>query len=260
MLKYAFPVLIVGLSGMVNEVFDKILLKYLVPEDAGPMAQLGIYGANYKLGILMTLFIQMFRYAAEPFFFAEAEKKNAPELFAKVMNYFVIAGLLIFLIVSLYIDLFKYFIGEKYRVGVVIVPIILMANLFYGIYFNLSIWYKLTDRTADGAKISIGGAIITIVLNIILIPILGYIGAAWATFFCFFAMMLASYIWGQKVYPIPYQLKRLLLYFLIAIVIFFSVRYVAEYHRIISYFASTILLALFAFFAFNREKTNTIEN
>lgn len=253
MLNYALPVLVVGLAGMVIEMIDKILLKYLIPEAQNPMAQLGIYGANYKLGILMTLFIQMFRYAAEPFFFAEAEKKKSPELFAKVMNYFVIAGLLIFLLGTLYIDIFKYFIGENYHEGLGIVPVVLMANLFYGIYFNLSIWYKLTDRTGDGAKISVAGAILTILLNLALIPVIGYHGAAWVHFICYFFMMVASYIWGQKVYPIPYQLKPIFLYTAIAVLFFGISSYLDIVSLTLKLTVNTILFLSFAGFSLGRE-------
>lgn len=258
MINYALPVLVVGLAGMVIEMIDKILLKHLLPDASTAMEQLGIYGANYKLGILMTLFIQMFRYAAEPFFFAEAEKKNAPALFAKVMNYFIIIGLLIFLFVTLYIDVFQHFIGEKYRSGLGIVPIVLAANLFYGIYFNLSIWYKITDRTADGAKISIFGAVVTLVLNIFLIPIFGYYGAAWTHFVCYFLMMYISFYWGQKVYPIPYQLKRLLLYAALTIVIFATSRFFNHFEMTAKLAVNTLLIVLFIAFAFFNERRHPI--
>lgn len=220
MLHYALPVLVVGLAGMTNDVIDKLLLKHLLPDADGALAQVGIYGANYKLAVLMTLFIQMFRYAAEPFFFANAEKKESPELFARVMNYFVIFGLSIFLMVTLFIDYFKLFIGVDFHEGLSIVPIILMANLFYGIFFNLSVWYKLTDRTRYGAIISLIGAAITLLLNIILIPIWGYYGSAWAHFVCYFTMMVISYAWGKRFYSIPYALKRLAVYGALAMVLY----------------------------------------
>jgi O-antigen/teichoic acid export membrane protein len=253
MINYALPVLVVGVAGMVNEVIDKILLKFLLPDENTAMAQLGIYGANYKLGILMTLFIQMFRYASEPFFFAEAEKKNAPELFSRVMNYFVIFGLLIFLMVTLYINVFQLFIGEGYRGGLGIVPIILMANLFYGIFYNLSVWYKLTDRTRDGAYISIAGAMITIVINVLFIPSFGYYASAWGHFVCYLVMMVASYVWGQKVYPIPYMTRRLLLYFIIAIAIFFIARLTEDMETWMRMVMNTFMLLGFAGFAFMYE-------
>lgn len=249
MVAYALPVLIVGLAGMINDVSDKILLKYLLPDASTAMAKLGIYGANYKLGILMTLFIQMFRYASEPFFFAEAEKKNSAELFARVMNYFVVFGLIIFLMVVLYIDVFQYFIGAKYREGLGIVPIILMANLFYGVFYNLSIWYKLTDRTRYGAVISIGGAVITVILNVVLIPISGYYGASWAHFFCYLSMMIVSYTWGQKVYPIPYQLKHIAMYTILAGSIYFVSVLISPWGIVLKIALNTVMFIGFLAFA-----------
>ncbi len=256
MLNYALPVLVVGLAGMVNEVIDKILLKYLLPNPDTAMAELGIYGANYKLGVLMTLFIQMFRYAAEPFFFAEAEKKQAPELFAKVLNYFVIIGLLIFLGITLYMDIFQHFIGERFREGLSIVPIVLMANLFYGVFFNLSVWYKLTDRTSNGAVIALIGAAITITFNILLIPILGYTGAAWAHLLCYSAMMVISYVWGQRVFPVPYQWKALLAYLSLAVFMFAISQWLRPEILLQRLLFNTFLLLLFVVPVYFFERKN----
>lgn len=259
-LRYALPVLIVGLAGMVNEVFDKILLKYLLPDSNTAMQQVGIYGANYKLGVLMTLFIQMFRYAAEPFFFSHAENKNSPELFSKVMNYFVVSGLLIFLLVTLYLDVFKLLVDESYYGGLTIVPVILMANLFYGIFFNLSIWYKLTDRTGDAGWVSVGGAAITLIMNIILIPKMGYMGSAWATLVCYFAMMLVSYVWGNKVYPIPYNIGRISLYILATLFIYYISRELEDLPQLIRYSIHTIMFAGFALITLNIERRHSLIN
>lgn len=220
MLTYGLPILIIGFAGMINEVSDKILLKYLLPDKSTAQAQIGIYGANYKLAILMTLFIQMFRYAAEPFFFAESEKTNARETYSQVMTYFVIFTLIIFLGITLFIDIFKYFIGPAFWAGLMIVPIILAAKLFLGVFYNLSVWYKLTNKTLYGAVIAIIGAIITLGLNIYLIPKYGFIGSAWANLICYFSMMLISYFWGRKVYKINYQLRKILFYTLFAGIIF----------------------------------------
>jgi len=224
---YAFPLLIVGIAGMVNEVADKIIFKYLAPvpqgiEDTNKyiMGELGVYGANYKLAVLMTLFIQMFRYAAEPFFFAQAKESNAKQVYADVMKYFVLFGLLIFLGVTLFIDIFKYFIGPEHWEGLYIVPIVLLANLFLGIFFNLSVWYKINDLTRFGAMIAIIGSIITILMNLLLVPQISYLGAAWGHFLCYFVMMILSYILGRKYYPIPYDLKKIFFYFSIALVLF----------------------------------------
>lgn len=259
MLRYAWPILVIGLAGMVNEMLDKILLKYLLKPEEQPMVQLGIYGANYKLGVLMTLFIQMFRFAAEPFFFAEAEKKDAPHLFARVMNYFVIVGLLIFLVVMLYMDIFKILIGERYREGLYIVPIVLMANLVNGVYYNLAIWYKLTDRTLSGAYIALGGAVITIALNVLLIPSFGYHGAAWTRLLTYVLMMLVSFYWGQKVYKIPYNVGRLLVYAAVALLLFFVSNYFIAFSPVVNIALNTLIIGFFAFTAFRYEMKHAPE-
>ena len=251
---YSLPLLVAGLAGMVNETLDRILLKVLLPTTSDVMQQIGIYGANYKIAILMTLFIQMFRYAAEPFFFSQAKEKDAKEIYAKVMKYFIIFGLLIFLFVMLYIDIIKYFIGTDYREGLKIVPIILLANLFLGIIYNLSVWYKLTNKTKFGAFIALIGAVITIVLNIILIPKIGYMGSAWATFFCYFAMMIISFAWSRKTYKIAYDIKNLLFYFILALTIFFFVKYVKIDNTIIKFVVNSALLLSFILLAVLKEK------
>jgi len=215
MMRYSLPLLVAGLAGMVNETIDRILIKYLADPSVA-MDQLGIYGANYKVAILMTIFIQTFRFAAEPFFFNQARKSDSRDIYARVMHYFVIFCATIFLGVMLYMDIVKLFIGEEFREGIHVVPILLMANFFLGIFFNLSIWYKLTNQTKYGAWLAIFGAAITIVLNVILIPLMGYTGAAWATFFCYFAMMVVSYFLGQKHFRVPYRIFRTGLYVILA--------------------------------------------
>lgn len=251
MLLYGSPLLFAGLAGMVNEVIDRILLKYLtvIPEgiENGKeyiLAQIGIYGANYKLSILMTLFIQAFRYAAEPFFFAHKTEKNAKEIYAQVMKYFVIFGLFIFLGIMLYIDIAKYFINSRYWEGLKIVPILLAANLFLGIVYNLSVWYKLTDRTRYGAFIAGGGAIITLTLNFMLIPEMGYMGSAWATFACYFAMMSGSFLLSRKYYRINYELKTIGLYAFTAAAIWYASQY-TDFNIYAKYGLNTLLLAAF---------------
>lgn len=222
MMIYALPLLIFGLAGNINETFDRILLKYLSPGDnAFALSQVGIYSACYKISILMTIVIQGFKYAAEPFFFSYAKENNAKDVYADVMKYFVIVCSLIFLAVMLYIDVVKHFIGEKYYDGLKIVPILLLANMFLGIFYNLSIWYKLTDKTRFGAYLSIFGAIVTITLNFLLIPIIGYMGSAWATFACYSSMMVASYFIGQKHYHVKYNLKKIGAYFVLALSLYF---------------------------------------
>lgn len=223
MLAYSLPMVIIGFAGIINEMLDRSILKFFLPFDAHTnMEQLGIYGACYKLSILMTLFIQAFRYAAEPFFFSHAKEKNSTKVYADVMKYFVIVCVSIFLLVTLYIDIFKYFIGKDFRVGLPVVPILLMANLFLGVYVNLSIWYKLKDKTLLGSYVSIGGALLTIVLNVVFIPKYGYMASAWATLACYSGMAVVSYLLGQRYYPIEYDLKSFFKYFFIALLFHFS--------------------------------------
>jgi len=211
MIIYALPLIIFGLAGAINEVIDRVLLKYLLPENIA-MSEVGIYGAVYKVSILMTIFIQAYRYAAEPFFFAHEKHKDSKIIYANMMKYFVLVTALIFLGTMLYMDIIIHFIGKNFRAGAHVIPILLLANLFLGIYYNLSIWYKLTNKTRYGAYISIIGALITLSLNFYWIPRFSYTGSAWATLICYSSMMLISYFWGQKYYPIPYKLGRILLY------------------------------------------------
>ena len=204
---YALPLMIAGFAGMINETFDRLMIPRLITDKVSAMEQLGIYGACYKLAILMTLFTQTFRFAAEPFFFSHASKENAKEIYAKVMHYFVMMCAIIFLGVMMYMDIIKYFIGSDYYAGLKIVPILLMANLFLGVFYNLSIWYKLSGKTHWGAWLSLIGAGITLLLNFLLIPLMGYMGAAWATLICYAGMMGISYFIGQKYYRVPYDVR-----------------------------------------------------
>jgi O-antigen/teichoic acid export membrane protein len=187
----------------------------------------------------------MFRYAADPFFFAQKDKRNAPETYAQVMKWFVIFGLLIFLGVMFYMDIIKYFIDKSYHEGLNVVPILLLANLFLGIFYNLSIWYKLNDKTIFGAYLAIFGAIITLVLNIVLIPIIGYMGSAWATFVCYLSMMLVSYFLGKKHFPVPYQIKKILAYFVLAVALYGSSMIFRNLEIGIKLFLNTGLIVLF---------------
>ena len=221
MMFYALPLMLAGLGGIINETMDRILLKYLLPDKSTAMAQLGIYGACYKVAILMTIFIQTFRFAAEPFFFSHSKEKNAQQTYADVMKYFVIACSFIFLATMMYIDFIQYFVGEDFRTGLKVVPILLLANLCLGIFFNLSIWYKLTGDTRYGAYLSAFGAAITLLFNFWLIPTMGYMASAWTTLICYFSMMVASYFIGQKNYPINYDLKRILGYLGLSLILFF---------------------------------------
>ena len=219
---YSMPLMIAGLAGVTNETIDRLLLKYLLPTDAD--AQIGLYGAFYKLSIIMTLFVQTFRFAAEPFFFNQEGKQNAKRVYADVMKYFTIITAIIFLTVTVYYDIAIGFIGKDYHDerGATIVPILLLANLFLGIYYNLAVWFKLTEKTKYGAYLAIFGAVITLALNIVLIPQIGFVGSAWATLVCYAAMMVASYFMGRKHYPIPYNIKRIGGYLILMMSLFLS--------------------------------------
>ncbi len=259
LLAYGLPILVIGSAGMINEVSDKILLKYLLPGDVKYVeAQIGIYGASYKLAILMMIFIQMFRYAAEPFFFRESGKKEAKPIYSDVMTYFVIFTWLIFLAVTLNLNIVKYFIGPAFWEGLKIVPIILMAKLFLGIFYNLSVWYKLTNKTLYGAVIALFGAAITIALNVILIPKYGYVGSAWANFACYFSMMMVSFFWGRKVYKVNYKYGRLILYSALALLLFFVFRRMDIQQQAIRLITSAIFILIFlsAAFFMERKKLN----
>lgn len=252
--RYAYPLAIVVLAGMVNEVGDKIMLKHLLPEDGNQMKELGEYGANFKLAVLMSIFIQMFRFAAEPFFFAQAKEKNSRQVYAAVMKYFVIFGLLIFLGVTLFLDIVKYFIDEKFHGGLDIVAIVLIAKLFQGIFYNLSIWYKLTDKTRYGAYIAIMGVVITLGMNIGLVPIYGYMGAAWGQFACFFSMMIVSFILGRKHFKVEYPLIAIAKYFAFALVIYFLSEIIPVENSLISLAVNAAMFLVFFAVAFFSEK------
>ncbi len=215
MLVFGIPLMISGLAGVANEMFDRQLLKYLLPENTW-QAQVGIYGAVYKISIFLVLFNQAFRYAAEPFFFSSEKRENAKETFAVVMNYFVMVMSIGFVLIMAYLDVVKHFIDSKFWEGLHIVPILLMANVFLGVNTNLSFWYKLSDRTNYAIVITGFGLLLTIGLNVYLIPKIGYEGAAWATLVSYGGMMLLSYILGQRLYPIPYKTGRIVLVMLLA--------------------------------------------
>lgn len=241
MFAYSSPMIIVGLGGMINETVDRVLLLNFVPgtEDAAKTV-VSIYSANYKLAIIITMFIQAFRMSAEPFFFNQAKSKDSPQLYARIMKWFVIVMCVAFLITLLYIDIWKYLVGASYRSGLSVVPILLCANICLGIYYNQSIWYKLTDKIKMGMFITLGGVIVTLLVNIIFIPRYGMYASAWATFLCYCSMMIWSYVLGHKYYPIPYNVKKLLAYIGVALILFFLEK------GFMAIVGSTILHLLFA--------------
>ncbi len=219
---YSLPLVIVGMGGVVNETMDRIMLKWWVPgSNDYKETQVAIYSACYKLSILISLFVQAFRMGAEPFFFKQAEGENPQRTYARVMKFFVIVISIMFLVVALYLPVWRYFIAKKLWEGLKVVPVLLLANMFLGIYYNLSIWFKLKNKTAAGAYITLTGAAITVLINFVFIKHYSYMACAWATFFCYGTMMVLSFIWGQKEYRVPYAWKKLTAYIIIAVLLFF---------------------------------------
>jgi len=224
MVRYGYPVMLMGLAGMTNEMFSRVTLEWWLPENfyEGQSAEyaLGVFGACFKFAVLMNLAVQAFRYAAEPFFFSNAADKNSPALFARINHYFIIVCCVLLLTVSINLDILKYFLKrEAYWEGLYVVPILLVGYLFLGVYYNLSAWFKLTDKTHYGTWITLAGAIITIAANYFLIPHFGYLGSSWATLICYFSMTILCYYYGQKYYPIPYAVINGLLYITVTIAI-----------------------------------------
>ncbi|MGN0210857.1 MAG: lipopolysaccharide biosynthesis protein [Muribaculaceae bacterium] len=224
MLRYSAPLLILGIAGIMNQTIDKVIYPWLVDDPAEAMRGLGIYGANYKIGIVMLMFIQAFRFAYEPFIFqrSKAEGEDRSAAYRDAMKYFCLFSTFIFLAVMFYIDILKYFIAPSYFEGLKVVPIVMAAEVFFGIFFNLSLWYKLTDKTMWGAYFSIFGLCITLTLNILLVPRVGYIGCAWAAFCSYGSMMLASYFIGRRHMAVNYQVGRILCYFALGAVLYYA--------------------------------------
>ena len=265
-MKYALPLIIVGMGGMINDMMSRLIYQHVVDvPEAQAKHELGIFGNIYRLAVLITILIQAFRMAAEPFFFNQSGGQNPQRIYARVMKFFVIVCCFMFLFISLYIDVFAWFFKaiqrEQWVQGLNIVPVLALGNIFLGIYYNLSIWYKLTNKNMTGAVITLIGAVITIVLNVLLIPKYHYTGAAIATFCCYLFMMITSYILGQRHYPIPYARKKLIAYLLIIISIY-------TFHRVLLLISqniwynlatATTLLLLFTLFIFRIEKAELVK-
>lgn len=247
LLNYGWPIMVAGLAYVINENFDK----WLLPELLGKSIN-GAYSGCYKIAVFMTIFIQAFRLGAEPFFYNHAKELNAKETYATIMKYFVILGSLMFVFTVAFLNQFKLLLvqDESYWIAMEIVPIVLLANLFLGIYFNLAIWYKLTDKTRFGMYISIVGAIITITFNYWMIPKIGFMASAWATLIAYGSMVLISYQLGKKHYPVPYDIGRIGGYLIVATVI----SALSYYSFKDNYYASTILVLVFLGLIFLFEK------
>lgn len=256
---YSLPMIIVGFGGVINETFDRIMLAWWssAPTEAAIKTQVGAYGACYKLSILISLFVQAFRMGAEPFFFKQAHGDNPQKVYARVMKFFVITVCTMFLVVALFLDIWKYFIQNPvFWKGLGVVPVLLLANIFLGIYYNLSIWYKITNKTMTGAWITITGVGITLLINYLFIPSYGYFACAWATFACYGTMMVVCFIIGQKNYRIPYAWKKLVSYIVIVVILYFIHRLFLkmELNVWMGRGFAIILLALFCLFILNVER------
>lgn len=256
MIAYSAPLLVLGVAGIMNQTIDKILFPHLFVDKAEAMTQLGIYGANYKIAIVMVMFIQAFRFAYEPFIFAKSKDKGEDRLqsYRDAMKWFVIFSMVIFLGVMFYLDIIRHFISSSYFSGLKVVPVVMIAEFFFGVFFNLSLWYKLTDRTAWGMWLSLFGLAVTLGLNFLLVPKWGYMGCAWAAFGCYGAMMVASYVAGRVNYPIGYNVPRLAFYFLTAMALWaFSEVIAIEAHPWLTMVIRTPLLALYVLMALRLE-------
>jgi O-antigen/teichoic acid export membrane protein len=248
MITYSFPLLLAGLSGIVNDALDKVILRRMIGGEEG-LEILGKYGAGYKIGVLMAIFIQMFRFAAEPFFFEKAKHEDARETYSDVMKYFIIIMLAMFLFINLYISGFKHIIAFTYREAIVVVPIISMAYLLYGIYVNHSIWYKLNDMTIYAVYITFAGALITVLINVLLIPFYGYMASAWAHIASYGSMIILSFIFAEKRYKVDYNMKQFIPYFLMAVAMVIFGKYFKYPGIVAELIINTVLMLIFIGYA-----------
>ena len=253
MLRYSLPLVILGVAGILNQVADKIIFPFVYPDEAEATIQLGIYGAASKIAMIMAMFTQAFRFAYEPFVFGKSKEKDSREMYAQAMKFFIIFTLLAFLAVMFYLDILRHVIGRDYWDGLRVVPIVMAAEIFMGIYFNLSFWYKLIDETRWGAYFSLTGCIILILMNIFLVPKYGYIACAWAGFTGYGVAKLLSYFVGQKKYPIQYDLKAIGMYVLLAAVLYVAAEYVSIDNIYLRMAYRTVLLLLFIAYVVKRD-------
>lgn len=258
MIVYSWPLLVLGVAGIMNQTIDKILFPLLLPDHSEAMTELGIYGANYKIAIVMVMFIQAFRFAYEPFIFAKGRERGEDRLqsYRDAMRYFVIFAMFIFLGVMYYLDILKYFISPRYFSGLKVVPVIMIAEFFFGVFFNLSLWYKLTDKTIWGMWFSLLGLAVTVVLNVVLVPRWGYMGCAAAALACYTVMMVTSWAVGRAKYPIGYNVRRLTTIFLIAMGFWGLSVVITTGHQWLDMGLRTVLLFCFALIIVRIEKIN----
>ena len=253
MLNYSLPLLLLGIAGIMNQTADKIVFPYLIDDPIVARSELGIYGACFKVAMVMMVFTQAFRYAYEPYVFAQNKNGDKKKEYADAMKFFIIFSLLIFLGMMFYLDILKFIIKSDYWAGLRVIPIVLMSYIFQGIFFNLSIWYKLVDKTKYGAYLSFLGMFITFFVNIAFVPTFSYMASAAASFCCYFIIMLISYLLGQKYYPIHYDLKSIGIYFIVAMALFGISQLVADQHMLIKYGVNTLLLLAYIVFVIKRD-------
>ena len=251
-LRYSFPILILGIAGIFNQTADKIIFPFLFDDKMYANEQLGIYGACFKIAMILILFVQAFRFAYEPFIFSQNKADDAKQTYSSAMRYFIIVALFAFLGVMLFLDVFKYFVGEKYYAGLAVVPIVMLGEVFYGIYYNLSLWYKLSDQTHWGAYFSFFGCFFTVAIIVLFAPTYGFMACAWASLICNLAMMLASYFVGQKKFPIHYDLASAGYYFALTTLLYLLGTKVAISSEILKYLYKIFLLLIFVLFVVRR--------
>jgi O-antigen/teichoic acid export membrane protein len=260
---YAYPVMLTGVAGMVNEMFSRTMLEWWLPEDfylgQSNKDAMGVFGACYKFAVFMNLGIQAFRYAAEPFFFSNASDKKSPVLFAKINHFFIIICCIVLVGISINLDVFKYFIGAEFWSGLEIVPVLLLAYLFLGVYYNLSVWFKLTDKTQYGTIITLIGVVVTIAGNYFLIPVAGFMGSSIAAFLCYFSMTVFCFMWGQRYYPIPYNIRAAIVYITVSFALVYIVNAIRFEHVVLAAVFHLTILAIFIFIIYRKERTYLLQ-
>ncbi len=253
-LKYSFPLLVAGLAGILNETIDRILLRHFLVSGYDKLYEIGIYGANYKIAVLITIFIQMFRFAADPFFFSRYKKEESKKVFANVLKYFVIFCMIIFLFIVLYIDVIKYFISPRFHEGLNIVPVVLFANILLGILFNINFWYKLSGKTKYAILIIGAGAVINILINVVFIPYYSFRACAFSHLISNFTMVVLSYLLGKKYYKIEYDIRSVIFYILLGLGIYFIYVLIKTEIAVYNIIIGSFLFIPFLYFVEKREK------
>jgi len=252
-LRYSLPLLVLGIAGIMNQTIDKIIFPYLIKDPELAKSELGIYSACFKISMVMMMFTQAFRYAYEPFIFAQHKDKNSKAAYADAMKFFIIFSYLIFLGMVFYLDILQYLIRSDYRPGLRVIPIVLFSYIFQGVFFNLSLWYKLSDKTMYGAWFSVVGVVITLLINLIFVPVYSYIASAWAAFACYLVMMLISYFYGQKHMPINYDLKTIGKYTVLTLGLYGLSLLIQTPWPALNILLKTLLLGVFIFYLLKKD-------